>query len=66
MITLTRTNSENKDFQRLVIALDKDLAIKNGAMNDFFVQFNKIDLINNVVIAVSNNEAVGQLGWEKG
>lgn len=59
MITLTRTNSENKDFQRLVIALDKDLAIKNGAMNDFFVQFNKIDLINNVVIAVSNNEAAG-------
>ena len=30
MITLKRTNSENKDFQNLVLELDQDLAQKNG------------------------------------
>ena len=51
MTSLDRTNSENKDFQKLVFELDKDLAIRNGDSNDFFAQFNKIDLLNNVVIA---------------
>ncbi len=51
MTSLDRTNSENKDFQKLVFELDKDLAIRNVDSNDFFAQFNKIDLLNNVVIA---------------
>ena len=51
MTSLDRTNSENKDFRKLVFELDKDLAIRNGDSNDFFAQFNKIDLLNNVVIA---------------
>ncbi len=59
MITLIRTNSNNNDFQSLVLELDKDLAIRNGDTNDFFAQYNKIDLINNVVVAYVNNEAVG-------
>ena len=36
MYTIKRTNSDNLDFQKLVIELDKDLAIKNGEANDFF------------------------------
>ena len=59
MTTLNRTNSENKDFQDLVLELDKDLAIKNGEANDFFAQYNKIDLIQNVVIALNDNLPVG-------
>lgn len=59
MTTLKRTNSENKDFQDLVLELDKDLSKKNGEMNDFFAQYNKIDLIKNVVVAFNDNLPVG-------
>lgn len=59
MTTLHRANSENKDFQDLVLELDKDLAKKNGDTNNFFVQYNKIDLIKNVVIALNDNLPVG-------
>ncbi|PRD48473.1 GNAT family N-acetyltransferase [Sphingobacterium haloxyli] len=56
---IERTNSDNSDFQKLVVELDKDLAIKNGDANDFFVRYNKIDHIRNVVLAYEANEVVG-------
>jgi putative acetyltransferase len=59
MTTLNRTNSGNIDFQNLVIKLDKDLAKKNGEANDFFLQYNKIDLIKNVVVALNDNLPIG-------
>lgn len=59
MYTIKRTNSDNLDFQKLVLELDKDLAIKNGATNDFFAQYNKIDLIQHVAVAYEAGEAVG-------
>ncbi|SFS87764.1 GNAT family N-acetyltransferase [Sphingobacterium wenxiniae] len=59
MTTLNRTNSGNIDFQNLVLELDKDLAKKNGETNDFFVQYNKIDLIKNVVVALNDNLPIG-------
>lgn len=59
MYLLKRTNSDSLDFQTLVIELDKDLAIKNGDTNAFFAQYNKTDLIKNVVIAYIDNEPVG-------
>lgn len=59
MLTLTRTNSENSDFQTLVRELDKDLAIRDGDDHAFFHQFNKIDSIRYVVVAFENNMPVG-------
>ena len=59
MCTIKRTNSDNLDFQALILELDKDLAIKNGEKNDFFAQYNKIDLIQNVVVAYEGEKAVG-------
>lgn len=59
MYSIKRTNSDNLDFQKLVFELDKDLAIKNGKTNNFFAQYNKIDLIKNVVIAYEADKAVG-------
>lgn len=59
MCTIKRTNSDNLDFQALILELDKDLAIKNGETNDFFAQYNKIDLIQNVVVAYEGDKAVG-------
>ncbi len=59
MYLLKRTTSEDPDFKKLVAALDKDLARRNGDSNDFFAQFNKTDLIKNVVVAYDNDLPVG-------
>ena len=59
MYSIKRTNSDNLDFQKLVFELDKDLAIKNGETNDFFAQYNKIDLIKNVIVAYEADQPVG-------
>lgn len=59
MPTIIRTNSENKDFQKLVIQLDAYLAEKNGDSNTFFTQFNTLKNINHVVIALNKNAAIG-------
>lgn len=58
-LKIKRTTSEHEDFRKLVAELDKDLAVKNGNANDFFAQFNKIDLIRNVVVAYQEDEPVG-------
>ncbi len=59
MISLKRTNSDDPDFQKLVIELDKDLRIRDGEDHSFFSQFNKIDAIKYVVVAYKNNTPVG-------
>jgi len=59
MITCIRTTSDNKDFQKLVVALDADLRIRDGEEHGFYAQYNKIDAIKHVVVAYENNEPVG-------
>lgn len=59
MVTLIRTNSENKDFIDLVRELDKDLAMRDGEEHSFFAQFNKIDTIKHVVVAYEKDVPVG-------
>ena len=59
MIQLIRTNSENEDFQQLVAQLDADLRKRDGIENDFYAQFNKIDVIKFVIVAFKNDIAVG-------
>ena len=59
MISVKRTTSDDIDFQKLIKELDKDLAKKNGDKNDFFVQYNQIDVINHVVLAYEDEMAVG-------
>lgn len=59
MVTIIRTDSSNMDFQTLVQALDKDLAIRDGADHGFYAQFNKIDMIRHAVVAHENGQPVG-------
>ena len=60
MHIIKRTNSDNSDFQNLVLELDKDLAHKNGDTNEFFAKYNKIDKIKNVVVSYdTNGSAIG-------
>jgi putative acetyltransferase len=59
MYKIKRTDSDNSDFQKLVTALDKDLAIRDGEDHAFFAQFNKIAAIKHVVVAYEEGAAVG-------
>ncbi len=59
MTTLTRTNSDNPDFKKLVVLLDASLAETDGDEHDFYHQFNGIDQIKYAVVAYIGNEAVG-------
>ena len=56
MISLVRTDSENKDFRALVRQLDAFLAITDGDDHDFYNQYNKLDLIKHVVLIYVDNE----------
>lgn len=59
MIKLLRTSSSNLDFIALVKRLDKELAIRDGAEHSFYAQFNKIDAIKHVIVALENDKAKG-------
>ena len=59
MIEILRTDSSNTDFINLVKFLDIDLAIRDGDEHSFYAQFNKLDAIKYVVLAVENGRAVG-------
>lgn len=59
MYKFIRTNSEDKDFRKLVRLLDADLQIRDGKENLFYSQYNKIDNIKFVIVAYENDEAVG-------
>jgi len=59
MLRLERTDSDNADFRYLVSFLDEDLAERDGEGHSFYAQFNKVDLIKNVVVAFNDNIPVG-------
>ena len=59
MITITRTNSKNKDFLKLVELLDRDLTLRDGEDHGFYKQFNKIDLIHYTVVAYEDGIVLG-------
>ena len=59
MLKLIRTNSGNEDFRTLVSFLDSDLRKRDGDEHSFYARFNKIDKINEVVVAYFDSEAVG-------
>jgi putative acetyltransferase len=58
MIRISRTDSENADFVKLVSLLDVDLAVKDGDEHSFYAQFNKIDKIKNAVVLYEDEEAI--------
>jgi len=59
MIHCIRTNSDNKDFQKLVAELDADLKIRDGADNAFYAQYNKMAMIKYAIVAYDNELPVG-------
>ena len=64
MTTLTRTTSENIDFQMLTALFDEYLVEIDGEEKDFFAQFNQIYL-EYVVVCYENGIAVGCGAFKK-
>jgi len=58
-LEFVRTTSQNADFANLIVKLDQNLASRNGDMQEYFNQFNKVDAIKHVIIAYVNGIAVG-------
>ncbi|GAA3741891.1 hypothetical protein GCM10022422_27060 [Flavobacterium ginsengisoli] len=58
-LEFVRTTSQNTDFANLIVKLDENLASRNGDMQEYFNQFNKVDAIKHVIIAYINGVAVG-------
>ncbi len=59
MIRILRTNSENQDFINLVKKLDAYLKITDGDEHDFYNQFNKINVLKNVIVIYVDETAIG-------
>ncbi len=58
MTTLKRTNSDDLDFQKLVVELDKVLAVLDGDDHSFYAQYNKLNAIKHVVVVYENEVAI--------
>ncbi len=54
-----RTDASDPAFRALVVALDKDLAIRDGKDHAFFAQYNGLDDIKHVVVVVDGEVPVG-------
>jgi putative acetyltransferase len=59
MIKIIRSNSEHDLFIELVKDLDEELKIRDGEEHAFYDQYNKIDHINHMVVAIVNEKPVG-------
>ena len=59
MITYNKTNSNNRDFRKLVAELDADLKIRDGEDHAFYAELNKIDKIKYVIVAHDGKSPVG-------
>lgn len=59
MIRIVRTTSADKNFLKLVQALDKLLAILDGDDHAFYAQFNKVEALQHTLVAYDGEIAVG-------
>jgi GNAT superfamily N-acetyltransferase len=55
-MNIIRTHSDNADFRTLVALLDAELAVRDGEEHSFYAQFNKVDAIQNVVVAYAGGD----------
>lgn len=58
-ITLKKTDSDDPDFQSLVVLLDRELKIRDGEDHDFYHQFNKTTGLREVIVAYYGETPVG-------
>lgn len=59
LVEIKRTNSENEDFCRLVLKLEKHLTCADEEAHSKCKQYNKLETMKHAVVAYLNEEAVG-------
>ena len=59
MITISRINSEDRQFIELVNQLDSELAIRDGDLHSFYHQYNGISMIKYAIVVYLDNLPVG-------
>lgn len=59
MVKIERTNSDNKDFQKLILHLDADLDSRDREAHSVCAQYNNTDTIKHVIVAYEDNKAIG-------
>lgn len=59
MLTITRTDTDHPEFRKLIVLLDRDLAIRDGNDHAFFAQYNKLDKIRHAVLAFYDGVPAG-------
>lgn len=59
MTALTRTHSDNPDFRQFVFLLDAYLAEMDGDEHAFYDQYNKIDMLKQVIVAYVDGKPAG-------
>jgi len=59
VLKLIRTNSEHQDFINLVKLLNAYLAVVDGEDHSFYMQYNTLDLLKQVVVAYQDEVPVG-------
>ncbi len=52
MPEIIRTNSDNPHFRQLVVMLDEELTLRYGDLQKHYAQFNHINFIDTVVVAL--------------
>ncbi len=55
---IIRTDFKNIDFKNLVVALDQDLAVRDGEDHAFYHQYNSIENLEHCIVIYIDNEAV--------
>ncbi|SDE81541.1 GNAT family N-acetyltransferase [Cellulophaga baltica] len=58
-MTFLRTDASNKDFLKLIEALDAYLKIIDGDEHDFYNQFNGTDHLDNILVVYEDDLAIG-------
>ena len=53
-MNLLRTTPAHPEYERLIVALDRDLAVTDGEDHAFYSQFNKSDDIHHVVLLLDH------------
>lgn len=59
MHKIIRTDSNNPDFKKLVIELDKDLRSRYNELQNVYDQYNAVPDLPTVVLAYDNTTAIG-------
>jgi len=59
MFQIIRTTYKNVDYQSLVIELDNEILKRDGKDFEFYNQFNSSENLNEVVLIMDNNRAIG-------